>query len=76
MDGIQKMVHERAMFNFNQRLSNALVALYSGCDVLESVDQTISMAFLNESVLPTLLLRSYQHALDRIEEEMNPEEDD
>ena len=73
---IQNMVNEKALFNFNQRLSNALVSLYAGYEELESVDQTISALFMNPSVLAVLLLRSYQHAIDSIEEEMSAEEDD
>jgi len=76
VEAIQNMVNEKALFNFNQRLSNVLVRLYAGCEELESVDQAISALFMSPSVLAVLLLRSYQHAIDSIEEEMGAEEYD
>jgi hypothetical protein len=72
---VQTMVDEKTSFNFNQRLSNAIVSLYDGYDDLESVDQTISALFLEPSVLMLFALRSYRHALGEIEEEMSAEED-
>jgi hypothetical protein len=76
VDQLQQAVNERALFNFSQRLANAVSRLYEGCEELESVDQTISALFLEPSVLMILLSRSYQHALERIEEEMSAEEGD
>ena len=76
LETIQNVVNEKVLFNFNQRLSNALVSLYGGYEELESVDQTISALFMNPSVLMVLLFRSYQHAIDSIEDEMSAEEDD
>ena len=76
LDAIQELVTEKALFNFNQRLANALVSLYDGYEELESVDHAISALFAQSSVLPVLALRSYQHALDQIEEEWSAEEDD
>ena len=67
---------EKALFNFNQRLTNALARLYEGCDALESVDQAISGLLLQSSFLPVLFLRSYRHALEAIEEELSDGEDD
>jgi hypothetical protein len=75
-DAIQTTVTEKALFNFNQRLSNAIISLYVGYDAFESVDQAVSSLFLQPSVLPTFALRSYQFALDKIEEEMSAEEDE
>ena len=75
-DAFQQWVNDKAKFNFEQRLSNALVSIYAGYEGLESVDQAISALSLDSSVLPTLFLRSYQHALDTIEEEMSAEEDE
>ena len=76
VDALQQAIYEKAIFNFNQRLSNALVSLYEGCDQLETVDQAISALFMQPSVLSLFLLRSYQHALDKLEDEMNNEEED
>ena len=76
VEAIQSMVNEKARFNFNQRLSNVLVRLYAACEELESLDQTISALLMDPSVPAVLLLRSYQHAIDSIEEEMSAEEDD
>ena len=76
VEAVQTMVTEKAVFNFNQRLSNAVVSLFDGYEELESVDQTIAALAMESSVLPTLLLRSYQHALDSLTEEMSAEEDD
>lgn len=76
VEAVQTMVTERALFNFNQRLSNEVVSLFDACEELESVDQAIGVLALESSVLPTLLLRSYQHALDKLEEEISVEEED
>jgi len=76
VESIQQMVNEKALFNFNQRLSNALISIYQTCDALESVDQTISALFLEPSVLSLFLHRSYQYALDELAEEMSAEEED
>jgi hypothetical protein len=76
VESVQAMVTEKAVFNFNQRLSNVVVSLFDRFEELESVDQAIGALALESSVLPTLLLRSYQHALDKLEEEMSVEEDD
>ena len=71
----QQVVNEKVLFNFSQRLANTISLLYEGCEEIESVDQTISALFLNSSVLPVLFLRSYQHALDALEDEMSAEEE-
>ena len=76
VDTVQQVITEKAFYNFNQRLSNALIRLYEGCEQLDSVDQAISALFLESSVLSVLLLRSYQHALDKLVEEMSAEEED
>jgi len=76
LDAVQAMLTEKAVFNFNQRLSNAIIGLYTGCEELESVDQAISAFSLNPSVLTVLFLRSYQHALDTLAEELSAEEHD
>ena len=75
-EAVQAMVTERAVFNFNQRLSNLVVSLYDEYEELDSVDQAISVLALESSVLPKLLLRSYQHALNKLAEEMSAEEGD
>ena len=76
VEAVQAMVTERALFNFNQRLSNTVVSLFDGYEELESVDQTIAALATETSVLPTLLLRSYHHALDSLAEELSAEEED
>lgn len=76
LDALQEMVTEKALFNFNQRLANTIVSLYGGYEELESVDQAVAALFVGSSVLPALVLRSYQHALDVLEEEMSAEKDD
>lgn len=76
LDAVQLLVNEKALFNFNQRLANAIVSVYEDCEELESVDQAIAVFFLEPSLLPILFLRSYQHALDVIAEEMSAEMDD
>lgn len=76
VDLIQGMVTEKALFNFNQRLSNAIVRICESCEELESVDQAIAALAMQSSVLPILFLRSVQHALDELEEEMGAEEDE
>jgi hypothetical protein len=75
VEAVQAMVTKKAVINFNQRLSYVVVNLLDRCEELESVDQAISVLALKSSVLPTLLLRSYQHALDSVEEEMSAEEE-
>ena len=76
VEELQQAVNEKALFNFNQQLANMISRLYEGCEEFESVEQTISLLLLAPSVLAALLLRSYQHALDRLEEEMSAEEDE
>lgn len=76
VEAIQNILNEKALFNFNQRLSNVLVSLYSGCEELESIDQTISALCMDPSVLAVLVLRSHQFALDSLEDEMSAEEDE
>ena len=75
-EGIQAMVTEKAMFNFNQRLANTIVSLYGGYEDLESIDHTMAALALQSSVIPTLVLRSYQHAIDEVQEELSDEEDE
>lgn len=74
VDAIQQKVNEKASFNFNQRLSNTILSLYQGIEGLESVDQALAGLFVEPSLLSVLVLRSYRHALDRIEEELADEE--
>ncbi len=74
VDTIQQVVSAKALLNFNQRLSHMISSIYEGCEELESVDQAIAALALKPSTLPTLLLRSYQHALDAIEAEMSDAE--
>jgi hypothetical protein len=57
-------------------VSYVVVKLLDECEELESVDEAIGVLALDSTVLPTLLLRSYQHALDKLEEEISEEEDD
>ena len=76
VEQIQQVVNEKALFNFNQRLANFISRIYEGCEGLESVDQAISALFLQSSVLPVFLLRSYHHALERLEEELSDMRDE
>ena len=69
-------VAQKAVFEFNQTLANAIVSLYGAYEEIESIDQAISVIALESSLMPTILFRSYQHALDSLEEEMSTEEDD
>ena len=76
VDAVQQIVNEKALFNFNQRLSNAVVSLYERIEGLESVDQALAGLFVDSSLLSVLILGSYRHALDEIEEELGDEEYD
>ena len=76
VEELQQAVNEKALFNFNQRLANMISRIYEDCEGLESVDQTISALFLQTSVLPVFLLRSYHHALERLEEELSGMDDE
>ena len=73
---IQEVVNEKALFNFNKRLSHMISSIYEVCEEFESVDQAIAALALDSSVLPILFIRSYQQALDAIEEESYAEEGD
>jgi len=75
-DQIQQVVNEGALFNFHQRLANTISCLYESCEEIESVDQAIAVLFLDSSLLTVLFLRSYQHALDALEDEMSAAEED
>lgn len=76
VESMQDVISERAIFNFNQRLSNAVVALYDSYELFESVEQAVSLLFSDSSVSAAYLIRSYRHALDRLEEELNEGEDE
>jgi len=75
-DAFQQIVNDKALFNFNQRLTRTISYMYESIEELESVDEAISVLFLETSVLPLLFLRSYQDALEAIEEELNDQDDD
>jgi len=71
VEQLQQEVNEKALFSLSQRLANAISRIYEDCEELETVDQMISALVLESSLLATLFLQSYQHALGAFEDEMS-----
>lgn len=73
---VQQLINDKALINFNQRLSNALVQIYSQCEELDSLDQSIAALFMDPSTLLVFLARSYEYALENLHEEIDDEADE
>ena len=76
VEQLQQAVNDKALYNFSQALAITISRVYEGCEKFESVDEMISELFLNSSTLTKLFLRSYQFALEVLQEEMSAAEGD